>query len=329
MKRQREARRADLARQREALASGDERFLPVRDKGPVRRFVRDYVDSRFCVAEWFLPLAVIILVLSVIQVPNMQAIVMMLWLGVIVLIIIDSIGLGLRLKKQLRERFPDTPKRGAVAYGLMRTLQMRRLRLPRAAGQARRAALSTDTSGFTGASSAWLAGLGGVRNTVRQELVARQLDEQIAGRFPVGQRLRVLDVGMGQGTQALRLARAGHSVTGLESDASMLAAARESLATEPEGIRERVRLIEGDGRETGVHFLPGSFDVVLCHGVLMYVEEPDPMLAGLARMLGPPAGCSPSSCGTRTRSRCVLGSPVTSAGRWPPSTPPRTPTAWA
>jgi SAM-dependent methyltransferase len=122
---------------------------------------------------------------------------------------------------------------------------------------------------------------------VRQELVARQLDEQIAARYPVGQRLRVLDVGMGQGTQALRLARAGHTVTGLESDPEMLKVARESLATEPAGIRERVRLIEGDGRETGVHFLPGSFDVVLCHGVLMYVEEPDAMLAGLARMLAP------------------------------------------
>ncbi|MEU9362179.1 methyltransferase domain-containing protein [Streptomyces sp. NPDC048301] len=126
-----------------------------------------------------------------------------------------------------------------------------------------------------------------MRNTVRQELVARQLDEQIAARFPVGRRLRVLDVGMGQGTQALRLARAGHTVTGLESDAEMLSSAREVLAGEPEGIRERVRLIEGDGRETGVHFLPGSFDVVLCHGVLMYVPEPDPLLAGLARMLAP------------------------------------------
>ncbi|MGW7208318.1 methyltransferase domain-containing protein [Streptomyces sp. NPDC054837] len=115
--------------------------------------------------------------------------------------------------------------------------------------------------------------------------MARQLDEQIAGRFPVGQRLRVLDVGMGQGTQALRLARAGHQVTGLEQDATMIAAARESLCAEPEGIRERMRIIEGDGRDTGVHFLPGSFDVVLCHGVLMYVEEPDPLLAGLARML--------------------------------------------
>jgi SAM-dependent methyltransferase len=117
--------------------------------------------------------------------------------------------------------------------------------------------------------------------------VARQLDEQIAGRFPVGQRLRVLDVGMGQGTQALRLARAGHKVTGLEQDPTMVATAREALAAEPEGIRSRVRLFEGDGRETGVHFLPGSFDVVLCHGVLMYVEEPDALVAGLARMLAP------------------------------------------
>ncbi|MFD3973788.1 DUF3043 domain-containing protein [Streptomyces cyaneofuscatus] len=131
VKRQREARRADLARQREALASGDERYLPVRDKGPVRRFVRDFVDSRFCIAEWFLPLAVVILILSVIQVQNIQSISLLLWMGVIILIVIDSIGLSIRLKKQLRERFPDAPKRGAVAYGLMRTLQMRRLRLPK------------------------------------------------------------------------------------------------------------------------------------------------------------------------------------------------------
>ncbi|MGW2636310.1 class I SAM-dependent methyltransferase [Streptomyces sp. NPDC001348] len=118
-------------------------------------------------------------------------------------------------------------------------------------------------------------------------MVGRQLDEQIAGRFPVGQRLRVLDVGMGQGTQALRLARAGHKVTGVEQDATMIAAARQALSGQPEGIRERMRIVQGDGRDTGVHFLPGSFDVVLCHGVLMYVEEPDPLLAGLARMLAP------------------------------------------
>ncbi|MEU1814161.1 methyltransferase domain-containing protein [Streptomyces roseifaciens] len=118
-------------------------------------------------------------------------------------------------------------------------------------------------------------------------MVARQLDEQISARYPVGRRLRILDVGPGQGTQALRLARAGHEVTGLESDPVMLGAVREALAAEPEGIRERVRLVEGDGRETGAHFTPGSFDIVLCHGVLMYVPEPDPMLAGLARVLAP------------------------------------------
>ncbi|MFD9971912.1 DUF3043 domain-containing protein [Streptomyces sp. NPDC059017] len=131
MRRQREARRADLAKQREALAGGDERYLPPRDKGPVRRFVRDFVDSRFCIAEFFLPLAVVILVLSMIRIPQLQNIAMLLWLGVIVMIVVDSIGIWIRLKKQLNERFPDEPKRGAVAYGLMRTLQIRRLRLPK------------------------------------------------------------------------------------------------------------------------------------------------------------------------------------------------------
>ncbi|OKK08277.1 hypothetical protein AMK26_04480 [Streptomyces sp. CB03234] len=131
MRRQREARRADLARQRQALASGDERYLPARDKGPVRRFVRDFVDSRFCVAEFFLPLAVVILILSSLPSTQLKNIALLLWLAVIALIIVDSVGIWLRLKKQLAARFPNEPKRGAVAYGLMRTLQLRRLRLPK------------------------------------------------------------------------------------------------------------------------------------------------------------------------------------------------------
>ncbi|MFB7183029.1 DUF3043 domain-containing protein [Streptomyces sp. NPDC056257] len=130
-KRARERRRAEMSRQREALASGDERYLPTRDKGPVRRYVRDFVDSRFSVAEMFLPLAVVILVLSMIRQPTIQNVALLLWLGVIVLIILDSIGLVFRLRKALNERFPNEPRRGAVAYGLMRTLQMRRLRLPK------------------------------------------------------------------------------------------------------------------------------------------------------------------------------------------------------
>ncbi|MET3987419.1 DUF3043 domain-containing protein [Streptomyces sp. NPDC098789] len=130
-KRNRERRREAMTKQREALANGDQRYLPARDKGPVRKFARDFVDSRFSVAEMFLPLAVIILVLSMVRVPSIQNIALLLWLGVIALIIVDSIGLFIRLRKALNTRFPDEPKRGAVAYGLMRTLQMRRLRLPK------------------------------------------------------------------------------------------------------------------------------------------------------------------------------------------------------
>lgn len=132
-KRQREARRADLVRQREALNSGDERYLPARDKGPVRRFARDFIDSRFAVAEFFLPMAVVILVLSVFGNTNrrLQDIALILWAGLILLIVIDSIGIWIRLRKQLNERFPNVSKRGAIPYALMRSLQMRRLRLPK------------------------------------------------------------------------------------------------------------------------------------------------------------------------------------------------------
>ncbi|NLU74494.1 DUF3043 domain-containing protein [Streptomyces sp. HNM0575] len=130
-KRQREARRSDMARQRQALASGDERYLPARDKGPVRRFTRDYVDSRWSVAEFFLPAAVIILVLSMMPSVQLKNISLLLWLLVIVMIVLDSIGLGFRLRRDLQSRFPDENRRGALAYGLMRTLQLRRMRLPK------------------------------------------------------------------------------------------------------------------------------------------------------------------------------------------------------
>ncbi|WP_280889301.1 DUF3043 domain-containing protein [Streptomyces sp. LBL] len=130
-KRQRDERRAQLEKQRTALATGDERYLPARDKGPVRKFARQFIDSRFNVAEFFLPMAVVILVLSMVRVGSLQSIALLLWLIVIVLIVLDSIATGFRLKKRLAERFPDQNRRGAVAYALMRSLQMRRLRLPK------------------------------------------------------------------------------------------------------------------------------------------------------------------------------------------------------
>ncbi|KJK59168.1 membrane protein [Saccharothrix sp. ST-888] len=127
----RERMRAEREKQRMALLNGDESALPVRDKGPVRRFARTYVDSRWTMAEFFLPYAVVVLVLSILRNPTLQLLSTLLFLLFFVLVILDFVRLGLGLRKALAERFPNENTRGAVAYALMRTLQMRRLRLPK------------------------------------------------------------------------------------------------------------------------------------------------------------------------------------------------------
>ncbi|MCC9308719.1 DUF3043 domain-containing protein [Kitasatospora sp. RB6PN24] len=127
----RERLRAEREKQREALINGDERALPARDKGPVRRFARDYMDSRWSVAEFFLPFAVLILILSIVRVPALQLLSTLLFLIFLILVIVDFVRLGLGLRRSLTNRFPEADTRGAVMYGLMRNLQLRRLRLPK------------------------------------------------------------------------------------------------------------------------------------------------------------------------------------------------------
>lgn len=130
-KQSRERMRSEREKQRTALLAGDERYLPARDKGPVRRFARDYVDSRWSLAEFFLPYAVVVLVLSIVRVPVLQLLSTLLFLAFFVLVVLDFVRLGLGLRKALAARFPNDNTRGAVAYALMRVLQMRRLRLPK------------------------------------------------------------------------------------------------------------------------------------------------------------------------------------------------------
>jgi S-adenosylmethionine-dependent methyltransferase len=136
---------------------------------------------------------------------------------------------------------------------------------------------------FTPAEQNWQSRLGKLRDAVRQELVTRQLAAELPPP-PV----QVIDCGCGQGTQALRLARRGYQVTGVDASADLLARFERELAAEPAEVRARVQtergLIEDFYPErAGV----SRFAAVLCHGVLMYAADPEPVLRSLARLTAP------------------------------------------
>lgn len=92
---------------------------------------------------------------------------------------------------------------------------------------------------------------------------------------------RVLDVGGGAGHQSFPLARAGYQVTVLDSSPAMLARAEQRRAAEPPEVRERVRLVHGRGEDAPGILDGEQFAAVLCHGVLMYVADPGPLIASL------------------------------------------------
>ena len=93
----------------------------------------------------------------------------------------------------------------------------------------------------------------------------------------------VLDVGGGAGNQSFPLAQAGYDVTVLDSSPAMLDKARERLERLPAGARGRVTLLEGDGEKAEEAVDGRRFAAVLCHGVLGYLERPEPMVAELCR----------------------------------------------
>jgi S-adenosylmethionine-dependent methyltransferase len=138
------------------------------------------------------------------------------------------------------------------------------------------------STAFTGHEERWQARLGKLRDVVRQELVTRQLAAELAPP-PV----RIIDLGCGQGTQALRLARRGYEVTGVDASAELLARFKRDLAAEPAEVRARVRvergLIEDWAERSGV----SRAQAVLCHGVLMYAADPDPILRAVAGLTAP------------------------------------------
>jgi hypothetical protein len=127
---QREEARRKRAEARAGLMRGDERYLPARDRGPVRAFLRDLVDARHNAGELLLPGLLLVLVLSVLPWYSARLLSSWLWLILVVTVVTDCVLLVVKARRQLRERFPDAPTRGSASYVILRSMQIRRFRIP-------------------------------------------------------------------------------------------------------------------------------------------------------------------------------------------------------
>lgn len=133
-KKQRAAAKTAREREYQALQTGDERYLPARDKGPVKRWVRDYVDARRSLGEFFLPLSIGMLLATFLTANSVVAgliTIVVLYL-IVAATIIDAFVLSRILKKRLTQRFGEqNVPRGSLMYGVLRAFQIRRTRLPK------------------------------------------------------------------------------------------------------------------------------------------------------------------------------------------------------
>jgi Protein of unknown function (DUF3043) len=130
-KAQKERARDERATARAGMVAGDKRFLPSRDQGPVRAYIREYVDGRRRMSEYFVFVAVGILVAGFARNPQVQSAVSFIWFGATGVIAVEMILTLVKLNKQLTERWPDkADRKGSMLYGGMRALQIRKLRVP-------------------------------------------------------------------------------------------------------------------------------------------------------------------------------------------------------
>jgi len=130
----REARqKAAQARERARLgmAAGEEKYLPARDRGPQKRYVRDYVDARFSVGEFLIPIMFIVILLTFIPDPYVQTYgILGLW-AFFIIAVVDSVILGFIVTKKLERKFGAGNVERVRWYAAMRALQLRVMRLPK------------------------------------------------------------------------------------------------------------------------------------------------------------------------------------------------------
>ena len=120
----------ERARMRRALDTGEEKYLPARDKGPQRRYTRDYVDARWGIGEWLIIGVLLFLALSFVPTPAMQLASTIGMLAFVFLVIFEGFWVGFQVKKRLEAKF-GVMEPGTRWYAAMRGTQMRRMRLPR------------------------------------------------------------------------------------------------------------------------------------------------------------------------------------------------------
>lgn len=134
-KRARAEREVAFKRQQEGIAAGDERFFMPRDRGKARRFARDFVDARWCVGELMLPVAVVVLILLLFQslAPQLITYAVLGTYSLLLLALVDGIIVAFQVKRRLAQKFDaDEIPRWTGLYATMRSLQLRRLRQPKA-----------------------------------------------------------------------------------------------------------------------------------------------------------------------------------------------------
>ena len=134
-----EARKAERARlaesrrvARDGALAGEEKYLSLRDKGPQKRLVRDYVDRRFTAGEFLMPALIVSVILTFVDNQAIQAAVMILLYVFLIILVITAVLIGRGAKKFVAERFGEGKvEPGLIRYAAMRSAQSRFLRMPK------------------------------------------------------------------------------------------------------------------------------------------------------------------------------------------------------
>lgn len=127
------ARRVAAAERRERMAAGDDKYLLARDKGPVRAYVRDQVDTRRSLMGLFMPLAGVIFLALFIPNPAITNYITLVATLMLLAMILEGIWVGRSVVRRTRSRFPDAPDRSISLgwYAFVRASQLRRIRMPK------------------------------------------------------------------------------------------------------------------------------------------------------------------------------------------------------